>query len=310
MPTFRRILPLAAALLLAACNLAPSGTTVPTAAPSVTAAVPSAAPSETPPPASTSSPSPTPVPTLGVGSRLTSPVDGMVLDYVPAGDFLMGSASTDGDAYPDEMPQHSVNLDAFWIDQTPVTNGEYALCVQAGTCKAPRKITSNLIDLYWNDAKYANYPVIWISWVDAGTYCAWAGRRLPSEAEWEKAARGTDGRLYPWGNNPPDPTLADFANHLKDVNQVGSYPAGASPYGALDMAGNVWQWVADWYAPDYYAQSPASDPAGPAAGSLRVLRGGSFTYTAPGLRSAYRFEKDPSFDSWEIGFRCASSATP
>jgi serine/threonine-protein kinase len=234
----------------------------------------------------------------------------MVQDFVPSGSFLMGSADTDGAAYSDEKPQHTVELDAFWIDQTLVTNGQYALCVAAGACKAPLRFTSNVVDHYYGSKDYAEYPVLYVGWTQAATYCAWAGRQLPTEAEWEKAARGTDGRIYPWGNTPPEATLANFADTVKDVTRVGSYPAGASPYGALDMAGNAWQWVADWFTLDYYAASPAVDPTGPQQGTLRVVRGGSYTYDAAGIRSAYRSGKDPDTASYDLSFRCASSATP
>jgi serine/threonine-protein kinase len=269
-----------------------------------------ALPAATALPTDTLVPSPTTVPTPGIGSTTTSPVDAMVMDYVPAGSFLMGSADSDGEAYPDEKPQHSISLDAFWIDQTDVTNGQYKLCQTAGACKEPARVSSNLHDQYYGSVTFADFPVVWVSWNDAQAYCTWAGRRLPTEAEWEKAARGTDGRIYPWGDTPPDKTLADFANQIKDVVKTGSYPAGASPYGALDMAGDVWNWAADWYAMDYYAHSPDANPAGPDSGTQRVLRGGSYTYTAPGLRAAYRFQKDPTFSSSEVGFRCASSVTP
>jgi len=302
-------------LALAACSLAPAG---PAASPAVPAspvatltappALPSATatllPTDTPPP------TPTPVPTLGVGSRRISPADSMVQVYVPAGSFLMGSADSDGAAYADEKPQHAVTLGAFWIDQTEVTNGQYRLCMVAKACKEPARVSSNLRDQYYGNPAFANYPVIWVSWNDAQAYCKWAGRRLPTEAEWEKAARGTDGRIYPWGDTPPDQTLADFGNTLKDVAQSGSAPGGASPYGAVDMAGNVWEWVADWYGMDYFTHSPQANPTGPDSGTQRVLRGGSYTYTAPGIRAAYRFQKEPTFKSSEVGFRCASDGTP
>ncbi len=297
-------------LLLAACASAPPQ---PTPAPTAPAA---AAPSQSPIPSATSLPTDTPTatvtlaPTLGIGSTSTSPADGMVLDYVPEGNFSMGSADSDGMAYPDEKPQHTVFLDAFWIDQTEVTNAEYAACVKAKACKQPRRVSSNVHDLYYGNATFADYPVIDVTWNDAVAYCQWAGRRLPTEAEWEKAARGTDGRIYPWGNNPPDGNLLNFNNLIHDVTKTGSYPSGASPYGALDMAGNVWEWVADWYGIDYYAHSPERNPAGPADGTLRVLRGGSWTYDPAGVRAAYRFQKDPTFFSYEIGFRCASGNGP
>jgi serine/threonine-protein kinase len=234
----------------------------------------------------------------------------MVEIYVPAGDFLMGSSDADGMAYANEKPQHTVTLAAFWMDQTFVTNGKYARCVQAKACNTPRSFSSNLHDHYYGYAQYDDFPVINVTWNDAQAYCQWAGRRLPTEAEWEKAARGTDGRLYPWGNDPPTTDLADFGGKYWDVVKTGSYLDDASPYGVLDMAGNAWQWVADWYAPDYYLHSPAANPSGPEAGQNRVLRGGSYHYSETGIRSAYRFSKVPTYFDSETSFRCAQSTTP
>jgi serine/threonine-protein kinase len=224
----------------------------------------------------------------------------MVMVYVPAGSFQMGYAG----GYPDEQPEHNVTLDAFWIDKTEITNRSYGSCVQASACKPPSRRTSNGIDDYYGNAQYEDYPVIFVSWSDAQSYCTWAGQRLPTEAEWEKAARGTDGRLYPWGDTAPDESLANFDNHIWDVVAAGSYPAGASPYGALDMAGNVWEWTADWFGSDYYSQSPTQNPTGPETGTKRVLRGGSWNFDAPGSRTSYRFSKDPALASYDIGFRC------
>ena len=263
-------------------------------------------------PTSTSTPTDTttstPIPTLtntatparGIGSTWVSPIDGMVMGYVPEGAFLMGFTG----GYSDEQPQHTVTLDAYWIDKIEVTNGLYDLCVQAGACNSPRRYTSNAIDIYYGNPMYADYPVIYVSWIDAQAYCSWADRRLPTEAEWEKAARGTDGRIYPWGNTPPEKSLANFANNIEDITKTGSYPGGASPYGMLDMAGNVWEWTADWYSKNYYSQSPDHNPPGPDDGTNRVLRGGSWNYIAPGNRSSYRFSKEPTFSSYETGIRC------
>jgi serine/threonine-protein kinase len=309
----KRFLLLVATLVLAACAPAPAGqaaSSVVPASPVPTRTALLALPSATPLSTDTPVPSPTSVPTLGAGSTATSPIDSMVMDYVPAGSFLMGSSDSDGAAYADEKPQHPVTLEAFWIDQSEVTNGQYALCMAAKVCKEPARVSSNLHDQYYGNPVFADYPVMWVTWNDAQAYCTWAGRRLPTEAEWEKAARGTDGRIYPWGDTPADKTLADFGNQIKDVNRSGSYPSGASPYGALDMAGNVWEWVADWYGLDYYSHSPDANPVGPDSGTQRVLRGGSYTYTATGIRAAYRYQKEPTFKSSEVGFRCASDATP
>ena len=285
--------------LLAACGSAPESpslTTVPpTEIPSITVS-----PTETLTPPAEFTPTGTASPTPGIGSTMNTPIDGMTMVYVPAGSFLMGYSG----GYPDEQPEHTVRLEAFWIDKTELTNGAYGLCVMAGACKPPSRHTSNGIDNYYGSSTYADYPVIFVSWTDAQTYCTWAGGRLPTEAEWEKAARGTDGRVYPWGDTPPDKNLANFDDNLWDVVVVGSYPSGASPYGALDMAGNVWEWTADWYSSNYYSQSPSENPTGPGTGTKRVLRGGSWNYDAPGARTSYRFSKDPTTSSYDIGFRC------
>jgi len=295
-----RILPILLLLaLLTAC--APVATSAPAEAiPSVPAVTDILLPSETP--TATLSPEPP----LGIGSSQVSPVDGMTLLYVPAASFAMGS--TDG--YPDELPVHTVTLAAFWVDQTEVTNAMYILCEQAGACTPPSRKTSNLADYYYGYPDYAEYPVLFVTWQDAVNYCAWAGRRLPTEAEWELAARGTDGRLYPWGAAAPDETLLNFKHHIEDVTSVGSYPDGASPFGALDMAGNVLEWTSDWYAADYYSVSPEANPAGPDTGTARTLRGGAWTWNERGVTSTHRFFRDPASASYEIGFRCVLDATP
>lgn len=174
-----------------------------------------------------------------------SPIDGMEMVYFPAGTFTMG---LDGGRF-DEEPQHEVYLDAFWIDRTKVTNATYKTFMQAGKCTTPAH------EKYYPYEEYSNYPVVYVSWEQANKYCTWAGRRLPTEAEWEKAARGTDGRLYPWGDEAPNSTLLNFARKNGDIMPVGSFLEGVSPYGALDMAGNAWEWVADWYAAHYYSNS-------------------------------------------------------
>jgi formylglycine-generating enzyme required for sulfatase activity len=226
----------------------------------------------------------------------------------------MGSADSDSDADSDEKPQHTVYLDAFWIMQTEVTNAHYARCVQAGDCTSPANSR-------WNEPKYAEHPVTDVSWHQASAYCQWAGSRLPTEAGWEKAARGTDGRKHPWGNQAVAGNLPNFADRNFGVSwadksvddgyqftaPVGSYPAGASPYGLLDMAGNVWEWVADWYSEGYYADAPVKNPTGPAAGSARVLRGGSWGNDGRFVRSAGRYWYDPDVGVDVVGFRCARS---
>jgi formylglycine-generating enzyme required for sulfatase activity len=223
-------------------------------------------------------------------------MDGMMLVFVPAGEFTMGS----GD-YSNEKPIHIVYLDSYWIDQTEVTNRMYALCVQAGVCDQLSRT------YYYGDSQYDNYPVIYVNWDRAKAYCEWAGRRLPTEAEYEKAARGTDGRTYPWGDESPNHNLLYYGQSGSGPTEVGQYPAGASIYGALDLAGNVWEWVADWYSGSYYAHSPASNPLGPSSGYERVLRGGSWYYDSDLVRSSNRNWITPDFTNDGIGFRCARS---
>jgi formylglycine-generating enzyme required for sulfatase activity len=251
--------------------------------------------------------------------------------YVPAGEFIMGSTEAEVDSalslcneyaggacprrlFEDEPPQHTVYLDAFYIDKTEVTNAQYRECVETGACDAPSDTT------YYDDANYAQHPVVVVSWNDADAYCRWAGKRLPTEAEWEKAARGTDGWVYPWGNTF-DGSKVNFCDKncpedvfWKDASvddgyiytaPVGSYPAGASPYGALNMAGNVKEWVADWYDPGYYSQSPARNPSGPDSGEERVTRGGSWYDTPAPVRSVFRGGFYPDEIYSYVGFRCA-----
>jgi formylglycine-generating enzyme required for sulfatase activity/tRNA A-37 threonylcarbamoyl transferase component Bud32 len=263
------------------------------------------------PVASVNSATPTypPTSTPGIGSTWTRPADGMVMVYVPEGEFPMGSPD-DTFSY-DEHPQHTASMDAFWIDQTEVTNAMYAACVKAGNCQKPHESKSNSRALYYGNSQFDNYPVIDVDWYQASSYCQWAGAHLPTEAQWEKAARGTDKRTYPWGDDSPSCSLANYwggkgnISCVGDTSKVGSYPSGASPYGALDMAGNVWEWTADWYDSGYYPNSPSSNPTGSSSGQYRVLRGGSWLSIGDLIRSADRYSDVP--DSWlySIGFRCS-----
>jgi formylglycine-generating enzyme required for sulfatase activity len=211
---------------------------------------------------------------------------------VPPGEFLMGSTT--------------VYLDAFWIYKTEVTNAMYAECVQAGKCSPPRSRGSHTRENYYGNPEFDDFPVIYVSWVDANNYCSWAGGRLPTEAEWEKAARGTDGRPFPWGDVDPT-SVGDLLNFYgQDTTAVGSFPDGASPYGALDMAGNVSEWVADWLGLNYYNSPPSSNPLGPDSGEYRVWRGGSWATTLTELvRTSSRTGNFPTDSSGGIGFRCA-----
>jgi formylglycine-generating enzyme required for sulfatase activity len=252
-----------------------------------------------------------PISTPSIFPTMISPKDGMKLLFVPAGNFLMGSTDADPLASYDEKPQHTVYLDAFWIDQTDVTNKMYALCVAHNACQPPSNISSTTHPNYYGNSGSDNYPVVYVSWSDTTAYCKWAGRRLPTEAEWEKAARGTDGSIYPWGNDVPNNTLLNYNSIVGDTTTVGSYSSGASPYGVLDMAGNVAQWVNDWYRSDYYSTlgDNASNPQGPGTGDGRVLRGGSWYDSNIYIRSARRSWSDPTVTDLNIGFRCTMSAT-
>jgi formylglycine-generating enzyme required for sulfatase activity len=230
---------------------------------------------------------------------------------IPAGSFQMGCDSSNPaeTCWDDEQPLHTVTLDAYFIDKYEVTNARYRACVDAGGCTVPQSVGSYTRSPYYGTSTYADYPVLNVTWHQASAFCAWAGKRLPTEAEWEKAARGSsDTRKYPWGNSAPDCTKTNYDWCVGDTSRVGSYPSGASPYGVMDMAGNVWEWVNDWYDRSYYSVSPSSNPQGPATGTYRVLRGGSWSGNDNFVRSARRSDDLP--DLWIIGysgFRCVRS---
>jgi eukaryotic-like serine/threonine-protein kinase len=233
---------------------------------------------------------------------------------VPAGEFGMGcNSGTASCGVADRQPLHTVYLDAFWIDKYEVTNAMYFECVDDGICAPPLSNTSKSGRNYYGNPAYNNYPVVWVSWFQAKDYCTYAKKRLPTEAEWEKAARGTDGRLYPWGNTVPNCSLANgniSGCYLGDTTEVGSYPAGASPYGAMDMSGNVFEWVNDWYKADYYDSSPYSNPTGPDSGTNRVQRSGSFDSNPTlAMLSINRAGNTvpPTRQVSLLGFRCATN---
>lgn len=278
-------------------------------------------PSPTPAPKQTLAPRPGPPAEAEAGDTWESPVDGMTLLYLPTDDFPMGTLDEFEGGQPDEEPFHRVTLDAYWIDQTEVTRDMYARCAQAGNCPQPPPAAG----------ADGDHPVTGIPWDGARLYCTWAGRRLPTEAEWERAARGEDGRRYPWGwigaaesgrgvnlNYCDSNCPFQYADETVDdgyarTAPVGSFPQGASPAGALDMAGNVWEWTADWYAADYYEESPEENPLGPARGRWRAIRGGSWVESAyEGIvlssRASNRAYLDPSRGQPDLGFRCALDA--
>ena len=268
--------------------------------------------------------------------------DGMEMILVPAGEFLMGTSDEewqhfaqlmepmvaeglfsngffDKRRFLDEMPQRKVYLDAFYVDKYEVTNLMYHQFCQETGHRWPlhwSKETTNGVPF-----GLEHHPVTYVDWDDAGKYAHWVGKRLPTEAEWEKAARGTDGRIYPWGNRfdhfKAHYVLPYYVHDLKSevvtaecqrrtrVARVDSYPARASPYGVMDMIGNVWEWVYDWYESDYYSKGPLTDPQGPLEGEYRVIRGGASDYDPEKLRCAYRGAVKPAERDWCIGFRCA-----
>lgn len=287
---------------------------------SATESVPHAAPTAVPSPGST---------------RVRAP-DGMHMVYVPEGTFLMGSdylatgfarklcreymhrdtvAACQKSNYADETPAHAVTLAAFWIDQTEVSNRQYQQCEQAGVCEPPAERGSHYRPAYYGAADYAGFPVIFVTRGQAITYCEWVGGRLPTEAEWEYAARGPNSSIFPWGNafdgtrlnycdascdaGPNDPKVDDG---YAETAPVGSFPSGASWVGALDMAGNVREWVDGWYGS--YPRAALIDPAGPERGELIIPRGGSWIDNPSLVRSANRGGNTPDYYRDYYGFRC------
>ncbi|MFM7841458.1 MAG: formylglycine-generating enzyme family protein [Nitrospira sp.] len=240
--------------------------------------------------------------------------DGAPMVLVPAGPFPMGVPHGDRDGGRDEYPRHTVELDAFYIDAYEVNNARYLEFVKATGHRIPLHPTNPARTL-WKDSRVspavAERPAVNVDWHDAAAYCKWAGKRLPTEAEWEKAAKGTEDRRFPWGNVEPTPKHLNFNQQWigeKTLMPVGSYEAGKSPYGAYDMAGNVWEWVADWYEDSYYEKSPAKNPPGPATGTDKVLRSSGWAVETPLVRIFTRVKSTPTIRNESTGFRCAIDA--
>lgn len=313
---------IAAVVFLSACAPTPVPVIQLTATPLLTntpAVVVPASPIETkiPTPEQTSTAELSPTPESP--TNRVSPVDGMPQVHIPAGTFRMGGM--DVRRLPNELPEHDVTLDAFWLDQLEVTNAMYGLCVSAGACPLPRELKSQRRSEYFTDPEFKDYPVIYVTWGQAKTYCEWAGRRLPTEAEWERAGRGDDFRTFPWGEDKANGLLTNFNMLVGDTSRVGSYPAGASPFGVLDMAGNVAEWVNDFYSYDYSNLLANSlNPTGPAVSSSfrRVVRGGSLGDAEINIRLSKRssvlgskLDAAPDSNAYlgdsspRIGFRCA-----
>jgi len=227
--------------------------------------------------------------------------DGIPMVLVPAGEFIMGSDKGDDD----EQPIHRVFLDSFYMDKFEVTNGRFAKFVEAIQIEPPWGFADKETPVVHSDR-----PVRWVNWMEAMGYCLWAGKRLPSEAEWEKAARGTDGRIYPWGNDQPTAAHAVFG--LKEgadtISLIGNRDKGKSPYGVHDLAGNLYEWVTDWYDEEFYTKNPTINPRGPVEGTAKVQRGGSYINNPYRLRSSFRTKGDPTEHDPNVGFRCAQDA--
>ena len=228
---------------------------------------------------------------------MVNPKDDAEMVLVGAGEFNMGSTDSSY-LVSDAKPQRKVTLSSYWIYKYEVTVAQYRKFCQATNRQMPDPPSWGWIE---------NHPMVNVTWADAAAYCAWAGGRLPSEAEWEKAARGADARIYPWGNQWDAAKCANPANSTT-TRPVGSYPSGISPYGCMDMVGNVYEWCADWYDPAYYASAPSIDPTGPATGDSRVMRGGSWLFDfAYSFRLDYRNYYGPDYKYDSFGFRCAKT---
>ena len=256
--------------------------------------LPTEIPTASPLPTTTPTTAPTLAPTATALPLVIEDEFGASMVLVPAGEFVMGSDSNQEAA----KPAHTVYLDSFYIDQFEVTNGDYQACAEAGVCTTGGSFRIRRPELAQN-------PVDFVNWYEAEKFCEWRGARLPTEAEWEKAARGTDERLFPWGNDPITCDRAQYSDCDWALSPVGSYPSGVSPYGAHDMAGNVWEWVSDWYAQDYYSYSPAENPTGPEPGVYKSTRGGGYLYDARLQTTIWRNQAPATHSYIYLGFRCA-----
>ncbi len=232
--------------------------------------------------------------------------DGAPMVLIPAGEFVMGSP--DGEGLDNEQPEHKVWVDAFYLDKYEVTNARYEKFMEE---------TGHPMPKFWEQLDmtvHGELPVIGVSWQDAKAYCEWAEKRLPTEAEWEYAARGTDRRRYPWGNAAPSEHLANYGKKWSHkfyndrLEPVTSHEAGKSPFGIYNMAGNVFEWVADWYEIKYYHRSPERNPPGPAEGDLKVMRGGSWNFASEYIRTTSRMKLKPIEREADLGIRCARNA--
>lgn len=256
-------------------------------------------PAATQTPTESSTSTATPYPT-----EITS--KGVPMILVQRGNFTMGSNNGDSD----EKPIHTVFLDAYYIDKFEVTNALYEACVDTDACRPPAKADSFTRSSYYGNPQYNDYPVVYVDWNMAKAYCEWREARLPTEAEWEKAARGTEARIYPWGSGL-DCQKAKYNRCDDGTSNVGAYESGISPYGVHDMSGNVWEWVADWYSATYYGTSVVNrNPSGPESGQSKVLRGGSWTKSDFDLRASNRLKFAPGSANFDIGFRCANGISP
>lgn len=310
-------------------------TAVPTSTPLPTQPLPTDTPvivilSPTPEPTLPPTVTPLPQPTEELVEAARERVrekDGMPMVFVPSGTYPRGSDAADPNADPDETPQRDVTIDAFYIDKYEVSVAQYAAflsdvgdhrssCGGGVDCARTSAETDGgtyLLenqerpDPYFAQNNFGNFPINYVSWPGARDYCNWAGGRLPTEAEWEYAARGTDGRIYPWGNEPPDRSKAVFESDFRSLLAVDTLPDGASPFGALSMAGSMWEWVGDWYDAEYYAWGPDTNPPGPPQGTERVARGGAWVIdnTAARIRAANRNSFRPAAMRADVGFRCA-----